>query len=265
MHADFSVELGRDDPALEIPWSSSDPSVRYFDLKKCPELVLQIPEAVAHPEMSAFLTRINTPAFPLATAKCDIWDSRKISAEEEIFGDRKFVSYVDLFFVDERSRCSFDKHEALAKELCRLLNHAPHIAATVELVVRRCYYHQHQFACPRNAEEPQESGGESTKTNNVFAFEQNAFKTLDHEQQKPEPKEVSYTPPKQRQAGNSLKNESAHEIPFVHDPSTSVSGFYLTAYVSGFGDSEHEPRRRWEIAFALLQHALIQLSCTLIS
>ena len=33
MHADFSVELGRDDPALELPWSSDDPEVRYYDLK----------------------------------------------------------------------------------------------------------------------------------------------------------------------------------------------------------------------------------------
>src|SRR6185369_10924986 len=78
MHADFSVELGRDDPVLEIPWISDDPAVRYFDLKKCPELVLQIPEAVAHPDMGAFLSRINTQGFPLATAKCDAWDSREI-------------------------------------------------------------------------------------------------------------------------------------------------------------------------------------------
>ena len=33
MQADFSVELGRDAPALEIPWRSDDPHIRYFDLK----------------------------------------------------------------------------------------------------------------------------------------------------------------------------------------------------------------------------------------
>src|SRR5690242_10829233 len=138
MHADFSVELGRDDPALEIPWSSGDPSVRYYDLKNCPELVQQIPEAMAHPEIGAFLSRINAPEFPLATAKCDAWDSREISPEEEIFGgDCKFVSYIDLFFADERHRCSFEKNEELARRLCRLLSHAPDLAATVEFVIRR--------------------------------------------------------------------------------------------------------------------------------
>ncbi|HEX4605907.1 MAG TPA: hypothetical protein VH724_18040, partial [Candidatus Angelobacter sp.] len=143
MQADFSVELGRGDPALEIPWRSGDPAVRFYDLKKCPELVLQIPEAAAYPEMGAFLGRMNAPAFPLATAKCDVWENRDISPEEEIFGaERKLVSYVDLFFVDERLRGSLEKNEQLAKELCRLLHHAPEIAATVELVIRRCYYHQ---------------------------------------------------------------------------------------------------------------------------
>jgi hypothetical protein len=55
MHADFSVELGRDDAALELPWSSADPALRFYDLKKHPELLQQIPEAVAYPELGAFL------------------------------------------------------------------------------------------------------------------------------------------------------------------------------------------------------------------
>ena len=54
MQADFSVELGGDASALEIPWRSDDPYVRYFDLKIHPELVLQIPEAVAYPELATF-------------------------------------------------------------------------------------------------------------------------------------------------------------------------------------------------------------------
>src|SRR5579864_8876901 len=112
MHADFSVELGRDDAALELPWSSADPAARYYDLKKHPELLQQVPEAMAYPELGAFLTRINAAEFPLATAKCDAWFSREVAPEEEIFGDRKFVSYIDLVFEDESVRWSFEKHEA---------------------------------------------------------------------------------------------------------------------------------------------------------
>ena len=99
MQADYSVELGKEDPALELPWISADGSTRYYDLKRNPELVLQIPEALGSPELSAFLTRINAAGFPLQTAKCDLWYSRELSVEEEIFGAAgKFVSYIDLVF-----------------------------------------------------------------------------------------------------------------------------------------------------------------------
>lgn len=202
MQADFSVELGADAPALEIPWDSNDPYVRYYDLKKHPELVHKIPEAAAYPELGTFLLRINVAEFPLATAKCDAWSSSELSPEEEIFGDRKFVSYVDLVFVEEREQCSFAKHEACAKELCRLLNQAPEMAATVELVIRSCYYH--------------------------------------------------------RRAASS--QEISHVVlePHGEVPNSSASGFCLTAYVTGFGDRDHDPLRRWAIALNLLQHATVQ-------
>ena len=153
MLSDYSVELGREDPALELPWgpddpASDDPALRYYDLEKHPELLREIPEAAAHPELGAFLARINAPDFPLATAKCDAWASREILPEEDIFfsgiegTECKFVSYIDLVFRGEAARPSFEKHEALAQDLCRLLNHSPKIAASIEFIIRRCYYHE---------------------------------------------------------------------------------------------------------------------------
>jgi hypothetical protein len=142
MQADYAVELGREDAALELPWSSDDGASRYYDLKRHPDLVLQIVEATSAPELSAFLTRINAAGFPLQTAKCDTWQSPEISPEEEIFGaGEKFVSYVDLVYAGDEPRLSLDKHEALAKNLCALLQRAPEMAASVELAIRRCYYH----------------------------------------------------------------------------------------------------------------------------
>jgi hypothetical protein len=166
MQADFSVELGSDAPALEIPWRSNDPQVRYYDLKSNPELVQQIPEALAYPELASFLSRINAAGFPLATAKCDVWSSSEVAPEEEVFGDRKFVSYIDLVFIDQEDRCSFEKHEAFVKELCRLLSYAPEIAATVELVIRHCYYHQEEFVSEK-ASEP--NGPQSSAREGVIA------------------------------------------------------------------------------------------------
>ena len=154
MHADYSVELGKDDPALELPWSSGDAATRYYDVKQHPDLVLQIPEAGSSPELCAFLTRINAAGFPLQTAKCDLWYSEEVLPEEEIFNaPGKFVSYIDLVFAANAAssgegsgaiarRLNLEQHEALAKDLCTLLKRAPDIAATVELVIRRCYFRQ---------------------------------------------------------------------------------------------------------------------------
>ncbi|HEY2233276.1 MAG TPA: hypothetical protein VGK01_07335 [Candidatus Angelobacter sp.] len=206
MQADFSVDLGRDAPALEIPWHSNDPQVRYYDLKSHPELMQQIPEAQAYPELASFLGRINAAGLPLATAKCDVWSSREVAPEEEIFGDRKFVSYIDLVFVDQEDRCSFEKHEVLVRELCRLLFHAPEIPATVELVIRHCYYHREEFASEKTSEP---SGPQSSATEGATA---------------------------------------------------SVTGFCITAYMTGFGDHDHDPVRRWAIGLHLLQNAIVQLN-----
>jgi hypothetical protein len=218
MQADFSVELGGDAPALEIPWNSNDPNVRYYDVKNHPELVQQIPEAVAYPELGSFLSRISAPGFPLASAKCDVWLSREVAPEEEVFGDRKFVSYIDLVFVDEADRCSLEKHEAFAKELCRLLGHAPEIAATVELVIRHCYYHHANIARPRDMVGSQDR---QLQSEDRYALENN---------------------------------------PLKKDVTDSTIGFCISAYVTGFGDAEHEPGRLWTIGLNLLQHAMVQLN-----
>ena len=42
MEAEFSVELGPDAPALELPWTSPDGKQRFFDLRTRPELLLEI-------------------------------------------------------------------------------------------------------------------------------------------------------------------------------------------------------------------------------
>ena len=352
MHADFSMELGRDDPALELPWRSDDPQVRYYNLKSHPELVLQIPGAAAYPPLSAFLTRINAAGFPLATAKCDAWHSREVAPEEEIFGARKFVSYVDLVFEDEAARFSLEKHEAFVRELCRLLGHAPEIAATVELVIRRCYY-QTRTAAPGetaedgsrrevrdggdrqtteedgsrakvrdgdgrqstelgngmlgNAEEPPEPGaGDQLRSEAEERARVEEWPKMegagDQLRGEAEERARGEELPKAEGAGDQLRGEAEErarggremagkdeerpetkeraprlgglakaDLPdkkreddgrLLRGPEVSTSGFCLTAYVSGFGDDDHDPGRRWEVALVLLQNAVVQLART---
>jgi hypothetical protein len=253
MQADFSVELGRDAPALEIPWHSNDPHVRYYDLKKPPELVPQIPEAVAYPELASFLSRINATGFPMATAKCDVWSSSQIAPEEEIFGDRKFVSYIDLVFVDQEDQCSFGKHEAFVKELCRLLSHAPEIAATVELVIRNCYYHQKEFfeksGEPNGPQSPATMGASeisSSGNDDPINHDLRADIAIDDELARVKEHDERVAAPERKLRMNGT--------------TASVTGFCITAYVTGFGGHDHDPARRWAIALHLLQNAIVQLN-----
>jgi hypothetical protein len=302
MDADFSVELGRDDAALELPWNSADAAVRFHDLKKHPELLQQIPEAVAYPELGAFLARINAAGFPLATAKCDAWQSREVAPEEDIYGDRKFVSYVDLVFEDEAARYSFEKHEAFAKNLCLLLSQTPEIPATVEVVIRRCYYRgevvlrevaANEAGAGETAREKDASGARDGAERKGAAGRKDAAEARDDDERQSGAANregadrvgASERTEQQADVGHAMKDagnadageraeadiEKAKAAQRLDQTAAdervgrsgldgSVSGFCFTAYVTGFGDSDHEPNLRWQIALALLQNALVQLA-----
>ncbi|MGI9102602.1 MAG: hypothetical protein ACR2IF_09185 [Terriglobales bacterium] len=141
MDADFSVELGAEDPTLAIPWWSEDGCLRYYDLKSQPDLLLYIEEANHNQELAEFLTQVNSVSSRLASAKCDTWFTTELNEEEAIYGAAcKFGSYVDLVFADEAARFSFELHEDFARRLTKLLARAPQISAAAELIIRRCYY-----------------------------------------------------------------------------------------------------------------------------
>ena len=191
MQADFSVELGADDPTLQLPWSSSDPRIQYHDLRSHPDLLSQIVEAQENEALAEFLATINSPRCLLQTAKCDTWSSRQMDVEDEIFGAAcKYESYIDLAPVGDGPRYSFAEIEDLGRKIARLLQRAPEIPAATEFVVRRCYY----------------------------------------------------------------RGEAA--------PDPGREGFYLTFYLSGYGEHEQQAQERWSIALQLAANALLQLSAS---
>jgi hypothetical protein len=143
MDVELTVELGAGDPTLAIPWSSEDGRLRYYDLKRQPELLLYVDEASRHHEIAEFLVHINSPVSMLESAKCDAWYSTELSEPELIYGAvGKFVSYFDVFFAAEEPRYSFDQHQHFAQRLLKLLARAPEISAAAEFILRRCYYQQ---------------------------------------------------------------------------------------------------------------------------
>jgi hypothetical protein len=147
MDADFSVELGADDDALEFPWSSPDGSLRYYDLKNQPDLLLYISEASEYQELGRYLSTANSDRSLFLTAKCDVWTDDKLGEAEGIYEAKvKLGCYIDHLLADagdaaDDQRFSFERHERFAERLVELLGRVPPIDAAVEFIVRRCYYH----------------------------------------------------------------------------------------------------------------------------
>jgi len=145
MDADFSIELGADDPVLDFPWADPSGLVVYYDLKRHPELIANVDEARKFPELAPFLRSVNSTRSAFESAKCDAWATTELTAEEDIFdaadrdAARKFSSYVDLVCSNSEKRRSFDFHEAFARKLTDLLRRAPEMPAAAEICVRRCF------------------------------------------------------------------------------------------------------------------------------
>jgi hypothetical protein len=141
MDADYSIELGREDPVLDFPWTDPSGKLVYFDLKRHPELIAKVEEAEKFPELADFLLKVNSARSAFESVKCDVWATTELSAEEEIFNaSHKFASYVDLVFLDVGQRLSLSRHEGFARRLTELLRRAPEIGASAEICVRRCFF-----------------------------------------------------------------------------------------------------------------------------
>jgi hypothetical protein len=152
MDADFSIELGSDDPVLDFPWKDVAGKLSYIDIKGHPELIEQLAEVRKFPELKSFLSLVNSSRSALETAKCDAWTTQQLNAEEEIYeASCKFACYVDIVFSDAvvtasarpdqlQRRLSFPDHEQFAKKLVELLRRAPDIPSAAEACVRRCFF-----------------------------------------------------------------------------------------------------------------------------
>ncbi len=146
MEADFSIELGREDPVLDFPWNDPSGKLAYVDLKRHPELMASIKEAERFTELQDFLRAVNSSRSMVQTAKCDVWATTELSPEEEIYdASHKFASYVDVVFCGTDPllsswRQSLSDHEQFARKLVELLRRAPEMLAAAEVCVRRCYF-----------------------------------------------------------------------------------------------------------------------------
>ncbi len=141
MDAQFSVELGPEDPTLALPWSSPDGSVCYVDLRNNPEAVASLDEVHQFPELGPLLCALNATGSPYQTAKCDAWFDTLMDIDDEPYQAAiKCASYVDVFFAEPRSLASFAEHESAARDVIASLRTLAHENARAELALRRCYF-----------------------------------------------------------------------------------------------------------------------------
>lgn len=258
MQVDYSIELGKDDPALELPWSAEDGVLRYYDLKSDPGLVSQIPETAGCPELADFLARINAPGFPLQTAKCDVWQTRELSPEEQVFNaEWKFASYVDLIFAAEGVGSTYlGSREVGSAEFgsAELRSEGLLSEGRPDSLVAEN---------PRNAgaDRPPGAADESPRTSDA----ESTGSTAD------ENPRYSFEAHESLVKGLCALLARVPEMPasaefvvrrcYFHTATAlekSFPGFCVTAYVFGFGQSSAQARLRWAIAVKLAQHALVQ-------
>src|ERR1035437_8837147 len=113
MHSDWTVACAADDAEIVIPWAGKDPSLRYVDLRRSPEAIKEIPEAVENPCVAAALQRWNQPDPLLFTAKCDVWSYPAKLFDGEDLPEFPFArgSYIDLLHADAATFASFEACE----------------------------------------------------------------------------------------------------------------------------------------------------------
>jgi hypothetical protein len=142
LDADWSVELGADDPALEFPWSDPDGKLRYVDLREHPDHIGMLKETAREPELADALRLLNSSESVFATAKCDLWLDEDPVESERVYGAVKFASYVDCVLADPETttRSNFGWHESVVK-LAVEVAAGEDVDGIIEYVVRRCFFH----------------------------------------------------------------------------------------------------------------------------
>lgn len=143
MDAEFSVELGADDPTLAVPWFSSDAKIAYVNLRNTPEAIEQLAEVRSFPELGELLRALNAQSSSFQTAKCDAWFDSLMDVDDEPYeAAMKCACYIDLFFAAPQTLASFPEHEKQARSIVQRLRESADRSARAEVIIRRAYFRE---------------------------------------------------------------------------------------------------------------------------
>ena len=151
MRVEVAFELDEASEKLEIPWESSDPDIRYFDLREDTKLIERLEVARRHPPLRNFLTAMNSADSLFATARCKTWLTQQDPGSGAASGATaapgtglepcEFASQVDLVFTPEQFNFDRSQYAGLTGRLVELLTResAPD-ALRVALRARACHF-----------------------------------------------------------------------------------------------------------------------------
>jgi hypothetical protein len=135
MEADWEVEIGGEAPVIEAHWTG------FIDLRQAPERARQLPEAAQLAALADPLVRLNAPASPVWTSKCDVWHPDTFDPDELDAppGERScaIACYLDLLPREPWSA----PPDAIAacKSLCARLRGVVLRHCRADLIVRRAF------------------------------------------------------------------------------------------------------------------------------
>jgi len=135
MEADWEFEIAPDAPVIDAAWSG------FVDLRLDPRRAFELPETVEVPGLAETLGRLNGPAAPVWTAKCDVWaptefDPDELDAPLEA-GREVLACYIDLLPGDEQMWPTLDAVADWCRSSCAALRGQVLRQCRVDLVVRR--------------------------------------------------------------------------------------------------------------------------------
>lgn len=138
MEADWEFEIAPDAPVIDAAWAG------FVDLRRQPERVSEIEEAVRLPALGPVLLCLNGDGSPVFTAKCDVWDAGSVDADElDASPDtaaHALACYIDVLPVDVRAWPTAEAAAEWARSLCASLKGERLGQCRVDLVIRSAYF-----------------------------------------------------------------------------------------------------------------------------
>jgi hypothetical protein len=146
MEADWEFEVGPDAaglaaPVIEAHWPG------LVNLRRHPERIGEIQEAVAFPPLAALLEALNGAQSPLWTSKCDLWEPEAedlaapapadpAAASNGMASRAALACYVDLLPLAGEIFAKISPVEAFCREWVARLAPVPLLDCRVDLVIR---------------------------------------------------------------------------------------------------------------------------------